>query len=114
MGGEYSVGQDNDDLIDKLKEKDYIRTVEVERVFRMVDRAHYYLEENRKTAYEDIAWRNGLLHMSAPCIYSKVMEALELSRGMSFLNLGSGTGYLNTLVGYSIGKILLFTSTKDF
>ncbi|RUS84758.1 hypothetical protein EGW08_007500 [Elysia chlorotica] len=103
MGGEYSVGQDNDDLIDKLKEKDYIRTVEVERVFRMVDRAHYYLEENRKTAYEDIAWRNGLLHMSAPCIYSKVMEALELRRGMSFLNLGSGTGYLNTLVGYSIG-----------
>ncbi|GFS10498.1 protein-L-isoaspartate O-methyltransferase domain-containing protein 1-like [Elysia marginata] len=103
MGGEYSVGQDNDDLIDKLKEKDYIRTVEVERIFRMVDRAHYYLEENRKTAYEDIAWRNGLLHMSAPCIYSKVMEALELCRGLSFLNLGSGTGYLNTLVGYAIG-----------
>lgn len=103
MGGEHSVGQDNDDLIDKLKEKDYIRTVEVERVFRMVDRAHYYLEENRKTAYEDIAWRNGLLHMSAPCIYSKVMEALELGKGMSFINLGSGTGYLNTLVGYAIG-----------
>ncbi|GFO41474.1 protein-l-isoaspartate o-methyltransferase domain-containing protein 2 [Plakobranchus ocellatus] len=103
MGGAYSVGQDNDDLIDKLKEKDYIRSDKVERVFRMVDRAHYYLEENRETAYEDIAWRNGLLHMSAPCIYSKVMEALELEKGMSFLNLGSGTGYLNTLVGYAIG-----------
>jgi len=32
-------------------------------------------------AYEDHAWRNGKLHLSAPCIYTRAMEALKLSRG---------------------------------
>lgn len=103
MGGAVSSGQDNDELIDNLKEADYIKTQEVERVFRIVDRAHYYLKECRENAYKDLAWKNGTLHLSAPCIYSEVMEALELRKGLSFLNLGSGTGYLNTMVGLMIG-----------
>ncbi|CAL1536416.1 unnamed protein product [Lymnaea stagnalis] len=103
MGGAVSSGQDNDELIDNLKEAEYIKTQEVERVFRIVDRAHYYLKECRENAYKDLAWKNGTLHLSAPCIYSEVMEALELRKGLSFLNLGSGTGYLNTMVGLMIG-----------
>lgn len=31
------------------------------------------------------------------------MEALELSKGMTFLNVGSGTGYFSTLAGLIIG-----------
>lgn len=104
MGGAVSSGQDNDELIDNLKEAEYIKTDEVERVFRIVDRAHYYLEECRENAYKDLAWKSGTLHLSAPCIYSEVMEALELKEGLSFLNLGSGTGYLNTMVGLMLGN----------
>ncbi|KAH9504145.1 Protein-L-isoaspartate O-methyltransferase domain-containing protein 1 [Bulinus truncatus] len=103
MGGAVSSGQDNDELIDNLKDAEYIKTEEVERVFRIVDRAHYYLKECRENAYKDLAWKSGTLHLSAPCIYSEVMEALELKLGLSFLNLGSGTGYLNTMVGLMIG-----------
>ena len=41
MGGAVSAGRDNDDLVDNLCEEKYIVTPEVERVFRMIDRADY-------------------------------------------------------------------------
>ncbi|CAL8253000.1 unnamed protein product [Arctogadus glacialis] len=103
MGGVVSAGEDNDELIDNLKEAQYIRSEAVEQAFRAVDRADYYLGEFRDSAYKDLAWRHGNIHLSAPCIYSEVMEALELRPGLSFLNLGSGTGYLSTMVGLILG-----------
>lgn len=98
-----STGDDNDDLVDNLVEADYIKTPLVERLFRAVDRAHYYLLDHRESAYKDLAWKHEHLHLSAPCIYSEVMEALQLEPGLSFLNLGSGTGYLSTMVGLVLG-----------
>ncbi|XP_010891508.2 protein-L-isoaspartate O-methyltransferase domain-containing protein 2 [Esox lucius] len=103
MGGAVSAGEDNDELIDNLKEAHYIRSELVERAFRAIDRADYYLDEYRDNAYKDLAWRHGNIHLSAPCIYSEVMEALDLRPGLSFLNLGSGTGYLSTMVGLTLG-----------
>ncbi|NWR44665.1 PCMD1 protein, partial [Regulus satrapa] len=103
MGGAVSAGEDNDDLIDNLKEAQYIRTESVEQAFRAIDRGDYYLEGYRDNAYKDLAWKHGNIHLSAPCIYSEVMEALKLQPGLSFLNLGSGTGYLSTMVGLILG-----------
>ena len=103
MGGAVSAGEDNDDLIDNLKEAQYIRTERVERAFRAIDRGDYYLDDYRDNAYKDLAWKHGNIHLSAPCIYSEVMEALRLQPGLSFLNLGSGTGYLSTMVGLIVG-----------
>ena len=105
MGGAVSAGADNDELIDNLLEADYITSSEVEKVFRAVDRAHYFSAEYKQRAYSDLAWKCGNLHISAPCIYSRVMESLKLGPGMSFLNLGSGTGYLSTMAGLLLGKI---------
>lgn len=104
MGGAVSAGEDNDELIDNLKEAQYIRTDLVEQAFRAVDRGDYYLEEFKDSAYKDSAWKHGNIHLSAPCIYSEVMEALDLQPGLSFLNLGSGTGYLSSMVGLILGK----------
>ncbi|CAH0554528.1 unnamed protein product [Brassicogethes aeneus] len=103
MGGVVSSGQSNDDLIDNLLEADYIKTSDIERVFRAVDRANYFLPEARTHAYKDLAWKTGNLHLSAPCIYSEVMEGLHLKPGLSFLNIGSGTGYLSTMAGLVLG-----------
>lgn len=108
MGGAVSAGEDNDELIDNLKEAQYIRSELVESAFRAIDRADYYLDEFRDSAYKDLAWRHGNIHLSAPCIYSEVMEALDLQPGLSFLNLGSGTGYLSTMVGLILGKSTVF------
>ncbi|KAG7198745.1 hypothetical protein KM043_001732 [Ampulex compressa] len=104
MGGTASSAQDNDKLIDDLMESGYIRTKKVEQVFRAVDRADYILFTHREHAYKDLAWRHGNIHLSAPCIYSEVMEGLSLEPGMSFLNLGSGTGYLSTMAGLILNQ----------
>lgn len=104
MGGFVSTGEDNDDLVDNLVESTYISNPLIEKIFRAVDRADYYLPECRDDAYKDVAWKYGNLHLSAPCIYSEVMESLKLKAGLSFLNLGSGTGYLSTMAGLILGK----------
>ncbi|CAB1317358.1 unnamed protein product [Coregonus sp. 'balchen'] len=114
MGGAVSAGEDNDDLIDNLKEAQYIRTDHVEQAFRAIDRGDYYLVGYRDNAYKDLAWKHGNIHLSAPCIYSEVMEALKLQQGLSFLNLGSGTGYLSTMVGLIIDMEIAFLSLFEF
>jgi hypothetical protein len=111
MGGSVSAGRDNNELVDNLVDSGHIKSSHVERIFRDVDRGHFYLSTQRNTAYRDLAWRQGNLHLSAPCIYSEVMEALEIRDGCSFLNIGSGTGYLSTMVGLLIG---LFASLFFF
>ena len=107
MGGAVSAGEDNDELIDNLVEAEYIKSPHVERIFRAVDRGDYYLEGCKENAYRDLAWKHGNIHLSAPCIYSEVMESLKLGPGMSFLNLGSGTGYLSTMAGLMLGQYAL-------
>ena len=118
MGGSMSSGKNNDELIDNMIKEIYIKTPEIERIFRIVDRAHYYLENDKDQAYKDIAWKSGNLHLSAPCIYASVMESLQLGQGMSFLNLGSGTGYLSTLAGFQLGNfsmsLLMFIIIKHW
>ncbi|KAK9883299.1 hypothetical protein WA026_001480 [Henosepilachna vigintioctopunctata] len=104
MGGIVSSGNCNDELINNLLGTEYIKSSQVERVFRAVDRAAYFLPDGRGNAYKDTAWKSGNLHISAPCVYSEVMENLCLKPGLSFLNLGSGTGYLSTMVGLILGK----------
>lgn len=120
MGGAVSSGKDNDELIDNLVEADYIKTPLVQQIFRAVDRKDYFCEGFKENAYRDVAWRHGNIHLSAPCVYSEVMESLKLCKGLSFLNLGSGTGYLSTMVGLVLGPgginhgVELFKDVVDF
>lgn len=110
MGSIVSSGRDNDELVDNLIKSGYIKTKIVEQVFRAIDRADYILSSHRESAYKDLAWKHGNIHLSAPCVYSKVMESLSLEPGMSFLNLGSGTGYLSTMAGLILSKVAMFSN----
>jgi protein-L-isoaspartate(D-aspartate) O-methyltransferase len=49
--------------------------------------------------------KEGNIHISAPHIYGSIVEALELSPNSctSFLNIGSGTGYLSCVVAHILG-----------
>ena len=109
-----SAGENNEELVCNLVEAEYIKTPIVEQVFRAVDRGDYYLKDHRDSAYKDLAWKHGNIHLSAPCIYAEVLESLCLAPGLSFLNLGSGTGYLNTMAGLILGKCRVIASTSHF
>lgn len=104
MGNVVSSGEHNDELVDILRILGYIKSKKVERVFRAVDRGDYVLAAHREAAYKDLSWKIGNIHLSAPCVYGKVMEGLSLESGLSFLNLGSGTGYLSTMAGLILSE----------
>lgn len=98
----------NSNMVDDLEHRTHIKSQKVEGAFRAVDRAWYFEidsddDDDSMNPYDDEPWRRGNLHLSSPSVYAKVVEALDLNPGLSFLNLGSGTGYLNTIVGLLVG-----------
>ena len=101
----------NEELVNLLVDTDVIRSTLVEQAFRAVDRGNYFLPGSKNLAYTVNAWKEDKIHLSSPTIYGQVVEALRLGPAMSFLNLGSGTGYLSTIVGLILGlwSVLLYS-----
>ncbi|XP_034934797.1 protein-L-isoaspartate O-methyltransferase domain-containing protein 1-like isoform X2 [Chelonus insularis] len=99
MGNINSNETNNDDLVDRLRLLGYIKSKKIEYVFRAIDRGHYISSDDKNVIYKDLSWKMGNIHLSAPCVYGRVMESLSLKPGLSFLNIGSGTGYLSTMAG---------------
>lgn len=56
-------------------------------------------------AYVDQPLREDDIHLSAPHIYGSALEALELrsDTSLTFLNVGSGTGYVTAIVASILG-----------
>ncbi|VDP44900.1 unnamed protein product [Schistosoma mattheei] len=102
MGGHVSRGRDNQSLIDELVQNGLTLNPETERALRLVDRGGYFSEKSPR-AYMDMAWRSGSLHLSAPSIYIVALKNLDIQPGNCFLNVGSGTGYLSTVIGLLLG-----------
>jgi protein-L-isoaspartate O-methyltransferase len=57
-------------------------------------------------AHSDQPLKEDNVHISAPHIYGAIVEALDLEPGspLSFLNVGSGTGYLSCIVSQVLGS----------
>jgi len=100
-----SSGTTNDEMVDNLKRFQVITSVEVEAAFRSVDRELFVPKSSRDIAHRDQPFRDGNIHISAPHIYGSVLEALDLKKdaGLSFLNAGSGTGYLTCIAASLLG-----------
>jgi protein-L-isoaspartate O-methyltransferase len=56
-------------------------------------------------AHSDQPLKEENVHISSPHIYGTIVESLDLEPGssQSFLNIGSGTGYLSTIVSQVVG-----------
>uniref|UniRef100_A0A7S4PRY4 Protein-L-isoaspartate O-methyltransferase n=1 Tax=Alexandrium monilatum TaxID=311494 RepID=A0A7S4PRY4_9DINO len=90
-------------LVDALMEEGCLGSASAIRAFSAVDRARFLTEDCNNDAYLDAPVRDGKLHQSAPSVYARALEALELRPGLTFLNVGSGTGYFSALVAQLIG-----------
>jgi protein-L-isoaspartate O-methyltransferase len=86
-----------------------IHSTPVEEGFRRVDRRFFVPSSLRNVAHSDQPLRQGAIHVSAPHIYGTILEALELTpnTSLSFLNAGSGTGYLSSMVAVILGPTSL-------
>eukprot|EP00112_Aurelia_sp_Birch-Aquarium-sp1_P016950 Seg3885.2 transcript_id=Seg3885.2/GoldUCD/mRNA.D3Y31 product="Protein-L-isoaspartate O-methyltransferase domain-containing protein 2" protein_id=Seg3885.2/GoldUCD/D3Y31 len=100
-----SHARSNQEMVDKFTRLGIIESSDVERAFRCVSRAAFVPSDLLEDAFKDTPLRGSHhVHLSAPHMYATIMEELELDVGMSFLNVGSGTGYFSTLAGYIIKK----------
>mmetsp|Transcript_43761 Transcript_43761/g.103398 ORF Transcript_43761/g.103398 Transcript_43761/m.103398 type:complete len:481 (-) Transcript_43761:180-1622(-) len=95
----------NNELVDMLQSTGQLRNAACCAAFRAVDRSKFWVESAGSIAFADMPLRHGRLHISAPHIYAKALESmLPLENGMSFLNIGSGTGYFSSIVAELLGK----------
>jgi len=95
----------NIEMAEDLELSGALQSPECIAAFRAIDRGHFWVADSGELAYTDMPLRHGKLHQSAPHIYARALEALmPLRPGMSFLNIGSGTGYFSSLVSELIGE----------
>lgn len=66
----------------------------------------YDFKNQEPLAHADQPLKDGNVHLSAPHIYGSALEALELheNSALSFLNIGSGTGYMSCIVASILGQ----------
>ncbi len=81
-------------LVERLKLEGVIKSAEVERAFLTVPREEFVPERYRPYAYEDtpLPILEGQT-ISAPHMCAMMCEALGLRKGMTVLEVGTGSGY---------------------
>jgi len=87
-----SEGETSEEMCNQLHRNGIISKPSVIDGFRAVPRGFFVPAGAQESAYHDAPLRQGCVHLSAPHIYGAVAEALEMHKGMSFLNIGSGSG----------------------
>lgn len=104
----------NDMMVNDMIAKAVLRTKECIAAFRTIDRKYFWIEEHSQCIYSDCPQRfpespsrdQSRLHISAPQIYAFALESLwPMALGMSFLAVGSGTGYFSSVVSELIGPL---------
>ncbi|MBU3940976.1 MAG: protein-L-isoaspartate O-methyltransferase, partial [Nanoarchaeota archaeon] len=78
---------------------------EVIKAFLEVPREEFLLQKYKKIAYEDIALPSFKGQtISQPTTIAIMLNALELKKGETILEIGTGTGYNATLIAKIIGS----------
>ncbi|CAE8635079.1 unnamed protein product, partial [Polarella glacialis] len=100
-----STGSSNSALVNHLKLAGSFRgSSALEAAFRAVERGKFMPGAyGSSEVYSDSPVRDGHFHMSQPSLYADALVGLDLKQGLSFLNVGAGTGYLSSIVSEITG-----------
>ncbi|HII84384.1 MAG TPA: protein-L-isoaspartate(D-aspartate) O-methyltransferase [Methanobacterium subterraneum] len=93
------------DLVEKLFNQGYINTAKVKEAMLKVPREEFMPPENSSYAYLDRPFPIGKGQtISAPHMVAIIAEKLELTDGMSILEIGTGLGYNAAVVAEIAGN----------
>ncbi|MDZ7726332.1 MAG: methyltransferase domain-containing protein [Candidatus Campbellbacteria bacterium] len=94
-----------EDLIEQLKQKDVLRSEELEKAFKKIDRADFVLGDYVPEAYEDYPLPIlGDQTISQPTTVAFMLELLDPILGEKILDVGSGSGWTTALLAEMVGK----------
>ena len=115
-----SSGETNGELVDNMCSYGVLSNPKCISALHAVDRRSFVCNSMKPHAYKDEPVRgqislgtaasqsppSGVIHLSAPHMYATCLDALRLTEGdaMSFLNVGSGSGYLSCVVALILGR----------
>ncbi|MGY5852850.1 MAG: protein-L-isoaspartate(D-aspartate) O-methyltransferase [Candidatus Thorarchaeota archaeon] len=86
--------KDIENLIHRLKDRGYLKSLEMERALRTVKREEFVRESARGSAYRDTPLSIGKGQtISAPHMCVIMCEGLDLREGLTILEIGAGSGY---------------------
>eukprot|EP00042_Codosiga_hollandica_P044654 m.445005 g.445005 ORF g.445005 m.445005 type:complete len:994 (+) comp56842_c0_seq1:1277-4258(+) len=112
VGGGVAVEGTNSGLVQQLFDAGALSGTHTVAAFNAVDRRHFLPHLSPQRVYCDtpasVEADGYTIHLSAPSIYALALQALDLRPGQSFLNIGSGSGYLSVVAG-----ILLHSNTEQ-
>ena len=97
--------ESNQELVDYLRERGYLKTPRVIRAFERVDRGLFVPGTLQEEAYHDHP-----LHVmkgqtiSQPLVVATMTEALDVRSGVRVLDVGSGSGYQAALLAELVGS----------
>ncbi|KKQ88140.1 MAG: Protein-L-isoaspartate(D-aspartate) O-methyltransferase [Candidatus Curtissbacteria bacterium GW2011_GWC2_38_9] len=94
-----------DELIRKLKEREILRSKNIEKALRAVPRELFVPESLRKLAYDDEALPIGYGQtISQPYTVVFMLELLEIGLGQTILEAGFGSGWQSALLAHLVGE----------
>ena len=95
----------NSDLLRHLINKDVIRSSNIIKAFRDIDRADFVFDRSASDIYED--YPLGISYgqtISQPTTVAMMFEMLSPSSGDKILDIGSGSGWTTALLANIVGK----------
>ncbi len=106
--------EENEEMVEMLRATGVLRTSGIIEAFRHVPRGMFVPDRFKRFAYEDIALPFAKsATISQPSIVAYMLEELMPIPGSSVLEIGTGSGWLASLIGYCIAGGTIYTLEVD-